>query len=68
MGKRGRPRKNQTPTYSRNEDEFNLYKKQAIKAAEDFHYGDDVVTQIKEAKTENEISHIMGTARANKKW
>jgi len=39
------------------------YKKQALRAAKDFRYGSDVIEKIKRAKSDNEISRIMTTAR-----
>ena len=42
------------------------YRTQAIMAAKDFHYGDDVIKQIEEAKTNDEIILIMGKARRKK--
>ena len=41
------------------------YKKQALRAAKDFRYGDLVIAKIKAAKSDNEISRIMATARVN---
>lgn len=43
-------------------DEY-TYKGQAIQAAKDLCYGEKVITQLKNAKTEAEISRIMCTAR-----
>lgn len=43
------------------------YKKSAIKAAEDFNYGDEVIRKIKQAETIREISDIMEKARVNGK-
>ena len=42
------------------------YRTQAINAAKDFHYGEDVIKQIEEAKTNDEIILIMGKARRKK--
>ena len=42
---------------------FNAYKAHAKTAARDLCYGDDVVRQINNAKTEEEISRIMQRAR-----
>lgn len=39
------------------------YKKEAIKAAKELYYGEDVIEKIKEAKTENQIRNIMEEAR-----
>lgn len=55
-----------TPEYMY--EDLHLYKRYAIGAAEDLSYGDDVVERVKSAKTANEISRIMNTARANKQW
>lgn len=43
--------------------EEEAYKVQAIKAARDLQYGDEVVAKIKNAKTDGEIARIMITAR-----
>lgn len=42
------------------------YRIQAINAAKDFRYGEDVIKQIEEAKTNDEIILIMGKARRKK--
>lgn len=42
------------------------YKTQALKAAKELGYGENVVNQIKEAKTHDEIILIMGKARRKK--
>lgn len=42
-----------------------LYRNQAIKAAMDLNYGEEVLKQIINANTDNEIEHIMVTARRN---
>lgn len=42
------------------------YRVQAINAARDLYYGEDVIKQIKEAKTHDEIILIMGKARRKK--
>lgn len=47
------------PAYSRVSD----YRKQAIQAAKDFHYGQDVIDDIKAAKNDDHISFIMKEAR-----
>ena len=44
------------------------YRKQAISAAKDFHYGKETLRRLKQAKSEAEICRIMITARQNKKW
>lgn len=44
-------------------DGTNTYRAEALKAARDFHYGDHVVKELKEAKNESEISRIMTNAR-----
>lgn len=43
--------------------EFAKYKRQMVKAAEDLCHGPDVVKQVKNAKSDLEISRIMSTAR-----
>lgn len=43
------------------------YRKNAIEAAKDFDYGEEVISKIKKADTIKEISDIMGKARVNKK-
>ena len=40
-----------------------VYKRKAISAARDFHYGEDVIEMIKKSKSVNEISHITTNAR-----
>ena len=45
------------------DEEFKTYKKDAVKAAEELRYGDNVVNRIKAAKTEAEIQRVMVTAR-----
>ena len=45
------------------DEEFKTYKKDAVKAAEELRYGDNVVNRIKVAKTEAEIQRIMTTER-----
>lgn len=47
-------------------DELKHYRKDAIKAAKDFYYGDEVIKQLKAAKSETEIERIMINARHNK--
>lgn len=39
------------------------YRAEAIKAAKDLRYGDEVVRKIRKAKSSSEISRIMATAR-----
>lgn len=39
------------------------YRKDAIHAARDFGYGDEVIQKIKDAKSDDEISGIMKVAR-----
>lgn len=39
------------------------YRKDAIKAAKDFGYGDEVIQKIKDAKNDYQISGIMQVAR-----
>lgn len=39
------------------------YKMHALEAARDFGYGEDVIRQINEAKTDDQISGIMRRAR-----
>lgn len=48
-------------------DELKLYKQQAITAAEELHYGKDVVRQIEQAATNTEIDRILKSARSNMK-
>lgn len=43
------------------------YKKEALKAAKELCYGDEIKKKIKEAKTDEEIERIMASARKNKK-
>ena len=45
------------------QNELGTYRKQAIKAAKDFHYGDKVIADLKAAKSETEIYRIMHNAR-----
>ena len=45
------------------DEEFDFYKKAAIKAAKDLGYGNVAVGKIKNAKTEAEIQRIMITER-----
>lgn len=39
------------------------YKKMLMRIAEDLYYGKDVIEQIRQAKSKNEIEHIMASAR-----
>ena len=39
------------------------YKHWAIQAAKDLHYGEDVIKELKAAKTDDEIDRIMRNAR-----
>ena len=49
-------------------DEYN-YKKQAMIAAEDLRYGNEVIEKIKAAKNDAEIERIMNMARhAKRGW
>lgn len=41
------------------------YRREALRAAKDFGYGEKVIAKIKVAKTDNEISRIMMGARLN---
>ena len=45
------------------EDSFTNYKKQALKAAKDLHYPDDVIEKIKLCTTMGQLSVVMTTAR-----
>lgn len=45
---------------------FKEFKKQAVKAAKDLLYGDEVVKQLEAAKTIVEMDRIMKTARKEK--
>ena len=44
------------------------YKIQAVKAAKDLGYGNEVIKRIKAAKTDNEIERIMREARTKKQY
>lgn len=44
-------------------DDLSTYRQQAIDAATDLHYGDDILSAIYSAKSQIEISRIMTTAR-----
>ena len=48
------------------ESEVKLFKRQAIKAAKDLLYGNEVVKQLEAAKTIAEMDRIMKTARKEK--
>ena len=41
------------------------YKSDAIKAAEELHYGDEIIGKLYSAKTDAEVSMIMKSAREN---
>ena len=43
--------------------EFWQYKRKMMQAARDLLYGEDVVAQIEQAETDDEITKIMRTAR-----
>lgn len=45
--------------------ELRSAKREAVKAAEQLRYSDDVVERIKKAKNEPEIFRILATARKN---
>lgn len=49
-------------------NDFVNYKRGAIRTAKDFSYGDEVIHDVKKAKTSDEISRIMNKARKNKEW
>lgn len=49
-----------------NFEEFRNYKRQAIKAARDLNYGDEVISDIRAAKKDSEIITIMANARRKK--
>lgn len=48
------------------EKSFKIYKRMAVKVADDFKYGSEVVQKIKSAKTSDEISEVMRDARIKK--
>lgn len=48
------------------ESEVKLFKRQAIKAAKDLLYGNEVVKQLEAAKTIAEMDRIIKTARKEK--
>lgn len=43
------------------------YRSEALKAAKELGYGDEVIRRIKNAKSDAEIEHIMVSARKGKK-
>lgn len=43
------------------------YKKEALEAARDLRYSREVINKIREAKSDNEISRIMKSARERRK-
>lgn len=45
----------------------NWYKKEALEAARDLNYSKEVIRKIEDAKSDNEISRIMKTARERRK-
>ena len=45
----------------------NQYKKEALEAARDLCYSREVINKIREAKSDNEISRIMKSARERRK-
>lgn len=45
------------------DSELSMYRRNAIQAAKELGYPADTTTEIKKAKTKDEISRIMGTAR-----
>lgn len=47
----------------KNATEWYDYRRQAIQAAKDLGYSDSVINRIKHAKTDNEITQIMASAR-----
>ena len=44
-------------------DDLRAYRRGALKAAKELCYGDEVIRRIKNAKSSDEISRIMKTAR-----
>lgn len=44
------------------------YKRQALTAAKDLCYGNEVIARIKMSQSAAEIDRIMATARKNMKW
>jgi hypothetical protein len=47
----------------RQRQSLNVARSEAIKASKDFEYGENVIAQLKQAKSEAEISSIMRKAR-----
>lgn len=45
------------------DDSFTNYRKQALKAARDFHYPEEVINKIKMCTTIGQLSVVMTTAR-----
>lgn len=45
------------------DSELSMYRRNAIQAAKELGYPVDTIADIKKAKTKDEISRIMGTAR-----
>ena len=43
------------------------YKKESLEAARDLCYGREIINKIREAKSDNEISRIMKSARERRK-
>lgn len=48
--------------------DYRNYKKQAIQAAKDLEYDQEVIIKLKKAKSDAEIERIMVTARKGGKW
>lgn len=48
------------------EEDAKTFRRQAIKAAKDLDYGEEVVLSLKAAKTVGEMDRIMKTARKEK--
>lgn len=44
-------------------NKLNNYRRHIIKIAKELYYNDSVIEQLKNAKTENEMTRIMTTAR-----
>ena len=53
-----------------NESALRAYKRSSIRTAKDLHYESFVITQIKEATSQNQVASILMEARirANKRW
>ena len=47
-------------------ESYIAYRRRAIKIAKDFHYNDQVIENLKQANSNNEIERIMANARRNK--